>query len=172
MRIGPLIFSRWTFLLKINFLINDRNSTIIITGFPGESFPTRKDVLTKKPLDFEEEDEARKFETSKWLESHFGSESRSSHGSIDADDSPLPTSANTSYINITMKSCAPKERDYQNVNSNRHQRRSTGRDSASPSGYFHGISEWSERYQGKGITGLKYTSSGYHLQFCDILYNL
>lgn len=158
--------------MKINFLINDRNSTIIITGFPGESFPTRKDVLTKKPLDFEEEDEARKFETSKWLESHFGSESRSSHGSIDADDSPLPTSANTSYINITMKSCAPKERDYQNVNSNRHQRRSTGRDSASPSGYFHGISEWSERYQGKGITGLKYISSGYHLQYCDILYNL
>ncbi|CAK9814901.1 hypothetical protein ANTPLA_LOCUS8382 [Anthophora plagiata] len=119
------------------------------SGFPAEGFPARKDVLTKKPLDFEEEDEARKFETSKWLESHFGSESRSSHGSIDADDSPLPTSTNTSYINITMKSCTPKERDYQNVNSNRQQRRSTGRDSTSPSGYFHGISEWSERYQGR-----------------------
>ncbi|XP_017876389.1 serine/arginine repetitive matrix protein 2 [Ceratina calcarata] len=117
------------------------------SGFP-ESFPARKDVLTKKPLDFEEEDEARKFETSKWLESHFGSESRSSHGSIDADDSPLPTSTNTSYINVTMKSCGPRERDYQNTNSNR-QRRNTGRDSTSPSGYFHGISEWSERYQGR-----------------------
>ncbi|XP_053997905.1 serine/arginine repetitive matrix protein 1 [Hylaeus anthracinus] len=117
-------------------------------GFPAEGFPARKDVLTKKPLDLEEEDEARKFETSKWLESHFGSESRSSHGSIEADESPLQTS-NTSYINVTMKSCPSKERDYQNVTSNRHQRRSTGRDSASPSGYFHGISEWSERYQGR-----------------------
>ncbi|XP_012239144.1 uncharacterized protein LOC100746057 [Bombus impatiens] len=134
------------------------------SGFPGESFPTRKDVLTKKPLDFEEEDEARKFETSKWLESHFGSESRSSHGSIDADDSPLPTNANTSYINITMKSCAPKERDYQNVNSNRHQRRSTGRNSASPSGYFHGISEWSERYQGKERQSQARTSSPQYVE--------
>ncbi|XP_076393601.1 chascon isoform X2 [Megachile rotundata] len=114
------------------------------SGFPGENFLARKDVLTKKPLDFEEEDEARKFETSKWLESHFGSESRSSHGSIDADDSPIPTSTNTSYINVTMKSCTPKERDYQNAN-----RRRTGRDSTSPSGYFHGISDWSERYQGR-----------------------
>lgn len=125
------------------------NTTVLPVGFPGESFPARKDVLTRKPLDFEEEDEARKFETSKWLESHFGSESRSSHGSISADveSANVATGANTSYINVTMKSCPSKERDYQN--SSRHQRR--GRDSASsPSGYFHGISEWSERYQGKG----------------------
>lgn len=146
-----------TYVFRICCYVYGWLRTIII-GFPAESFPARKDVLTKKPLDFEEEDEARKFETSKWLESHFGSESRSSHGSIDADDSPLPTSANTSYINITMKSCSPKERDYQNVSSNRHQRRSTGRDSTSPSGYFHGISEWSERYQGRGITGSNYIS--------------
>ncbi|XP_031835326.1 chascon isoform X2 [Nomia melanderi] len=119
------------------------------SGFPAEGFPSRKDVLTKKPLDLEEEDEARKFETSKWLESHFGSESRSSHGSIEADETHLPTSTNTSYINVTMKSCAPKERDCQNGNSNRQTYRSTGRDSTSPSGYFHGISDWSERYQGR-----------------------
>jgi len=117
----------------------------LLQGFPDAA---RKDALTKKPLDLEEEDEARKFETSKWLESHFGSDSRSSHGSLDADDS-LPTSNNnTSYINVTMKSCTPKEREYQS--SSRHQRRA--RDSDSPSGYFHGISEWSERYQGKGTT--------------------
>ncbi|XP_012539685.1 muscle M-line assembly protein unc-89 [Monomorium pharaonis] len=115
--------------------------------YPGFSDAARKDALTKKPLDLEEEDEARKFETSKWLESHFGSDSRSSHGSLDADDSPLPTGTNTSYINVTMKSCAPKERDYQNASSSRNQRR--GRESGSPSEYFHGISEWSERYQGK-----------------------
>ncbi|XP_018403077.1 PREDICTED: uncharacterized protein LOC108780000 [Cyphomyrmex costatus] len=116
--------------------------------YPGFSDAARKDALTKKPLDLEEEDEARKFETSKWLESHFGSDSRSSHGSLDADDSPLPTSTNTSYINVTMKSCTPKEHDYQNASSSRNQRR--GRETNnSPSGYFHGISEWSERYQGK-----------------------
>ncbi|XP_006614312.1 serine/arginine repetitive matrix protein 2 isoform X2 [Apis dorsata] len=130
------------------------------SSFPGENFPARKDVLTRKPLDFEEEDEARKFETSKWLESHFGSESRSSHGSVNAlDDSPVPTSANTSYINVTMKSCPSKDRDYQNASNQRHQRRSTGRDSASPSGYFHGISEWSERYQGKERQNQGRTSS-------------
>ncbi|XP_014468208.1 PREDICTED: uncharacterized protein LOC106741084 [Dinoponera quadriceps] len=113
------------------------------SGFPDGTSAARKDALTKKPLDLEEEDEARKFETSKWLESHFGSDSRSSHGSL--DDVPLPPSTNTSYINVTMKSCTPKEREYQNMNSSR--RRATGRDSESPSGYFHGISEWSERYQ-------------------------
>lgn len=115
--------------------------------YSGFSDAARKDALTKKPLDLEEEDEARKFETSKWLESHFGSDSRSSHGSLDADESPIPTSTNTSYINVTMKSCTPKEREYQNVSSSRHQRRT--RDADSPSGYFHGISEWSERYQGR-----------------------
>ncbi|KAL2720638.1 NK-tumor recognition protein isoform X1 [Vespula squamosa] len=121
------------------------------TGFPTETTTAaRKDALTKKPLDLEEEDEARKFETSKWLESHFGSESRSSHGSIDADDGPFIPNTNTSYIHVTMKSCSPREREYQNINSNRHHHNSaTGRDSTSPSGYFHGISEWSERYQGK-----------------------
>jgi hypothetical protein len=34
----------------------------------------RSDALTSRPLDLEEEDETRKLETSKWLESHFGSE--------------------------------------------------------------------------------------------------
>lgn len=37
---------------------------------------------TKRPVDFDIEEETRKKETSKWLESHFGSESRSSHDSI------------------------------------------------------------------------------------------
>ncbi|XP_033220354.1 uncharacterized protein LOC117174981 isoform X2 [Belonocnema kinseyi] len=109
---------------------------------------SRKDALTKKPLDLEEEDEARKFETSKWLESHFGSESRSSHGSID-EDPPIQTGTNTSFINVTMKSCTPRDREFQNTNSSRPQpRRTSGRDSTSPVGYFQGISEWSERYQG------------------------
>ncbi|XP_066595201.1 uncharacterized protein chas isoform X2 [Prorops nasuta] len=109
----------------------------------GEGAPgSRKDALTKKPLDLEEEDEARKFETSKWLESHFGSESRSSHGSIDTDDSPVPTATNTSYINVTMKSYPGKERQKRTTNGE-------SREVSSPSGFFHGISEWSERHQTK-----------------------
>lgn len=35
----------------------------------------RTDALTKQPLDLEAEEETRKLETSRWLESHFGSES-------------------------------------------------------------------------------------------------
>ncbi|XP_033342738.2 chascon [Megalopta genalis] len=130
------------------------------SGFPAESFPSRKDVLTKKPLDLEEEDEARKFETSKWLESHFGSESRSSHGSIEADDVHPPTSTNTSYINVTMKSCTSKERDHQNGSfASKQPSRNAGRESTSPLGYFHGITDWSERYQGKGRQNHARTSS-------------
>ncbi|XP_023245932.1 flocculation protein FLO11 [Copidosoma floridanum] len=121
---------------------------------------SRKDALTRKPLDLEEEDEARKFETSKWLESHFGSESRSSHGSL--DDEPLAATTSTttkhngttttsSYINVTMKSsCGPRE-PHQTYGNTRQTRNNTTtsskRESSSPSGYFQGISEWSERYQ-------------------------
>ncbi|XP_015605368.1 uncharacterized protein LOC107272590 [Cephus cinctus] len=121
------------------------------SGFPGDGLPTaRKDALTKKPLDLEEEDEARKVETSKWLESHFGSESRSSHGSLEPDEPVVQPGTNTSFINVTMKSMpvqgSSRDRDYQN--SSRPHHRTSGRDSNSPSGYYHGISEWSERYQG------------------------
>ena len=123
------------------------------SGFPGDvPQASRKDAVTKKPLDLEEEDEARKFETSKWLESHFGSESRSSHGSIETEEPPIQTGTNTSFINVTMKSCTPaRDREYTNRNSSRHQsRRTNGKESASPSEYYHGISEWSERYQTQG----------------------
>ena len=47
---------------------------------PGESSAERTDALTKKPLDLEAEEETRKLETSRWLESHFGSESGASSG--------------------------------------------------------------------------------------------
>ncbi|KAG7207424.1 hypothetical protein KM043_009071 [Ampulex compressa] len=130
--------------------------------------PTMRTTRLHKHCDLEEEDEARKFETSKWLESHFGSESRSSHGSIDdtANDSPIPPSTNTSYINVTMKSCAPRERDYQNTNFGQQQRRSASRNSASPSGYFHGISEWSERYQDreKQTNHVRTSSPSYYVE--------
>lgn len=67
----------------------------------------RKDALTKRPLDFDREEEARKLETTKWLENHFGSDSQSSRGSTDGDlDRPQfeqePTKK--SYFNVTIKS--------------------------------------------------------------------
>ncbi|XP_059474957.1 serine/arginine repetitive matrix protein 2 isoform X2 [Neocloeon triangulifer] len=60
----------------------------------------RKDALTKRPLDLDAEEETRKVETSKWLEHHFGSDSRSSKSSL--DEPPVPSAAN--FINVTMKS--------------------------------------------------------------------
>ena len=42
----------------------------------------RTDALTKKPLDLEAEEETRKLETSRWLESHFGSESGASSSGL------------------------------------------------------------------------------------------
>jgi len=62
----------------------------------------RKDALTKKPLDFDQEEETRKVETSKWLEHHFGSDSRSSKSSLADEHQTVPSSAN--FINVTMKS--------------------------------------------------------------------
>ncbi|XP_052900896.1 uncharacterized protein LOC128307197 isoform X2 [Anopheles moucheti] len=63
----------------------------------------RLDALTKKPLDFDKEEETRKQETSKWLESHFGSESRSSRDSReDLDELVEPTKR--TYFNVTIKS--------------------------------------------------------------------
>jgi hypothetical protein len=61
----------------------------------------RKDALTKKPLDFDQEEETRKVETSKWLEHHFGSESRSSNNSVIDDEEQPPK---TSFFNVTIKS--------------------------------------------------------------------
>lgn len=83
--------------------------------------PERTDALTKKPLDFEQEEETRKLETSRWLESHFGSES--SHSSSDpADSDPIqspapaepimPSQIKSGGINVTMVSKSPTwERD-------------------------------------------------------------
>lgn len=118
----------------------------------------RKDALTRKPLDLEEEDEARKFETSKWLESHFGSESRSSHGSLEDEEhhEKKHLSTNTSYINVTMKSVpttTAREHYKQTTTTTtttKQQRRTTTNGATSPSGYFQGISQWSERYQSTG----------------------
>lgn len=136
------------------------------TGDPLGAGPLpvdRKDALTKKPLDFDQEEETRKAETSKWLEHHFGSDSRSSKDSIDDDD--LPTAqpgGSTSFINVTMTSrpinsnraaltrvAAPVPSTSPNtytatVNTSSRIFLSSP-DTAPASGFFQGVNEWSER---------------------------
>uniref|UniRef100_A0A1Q3FP46 Chascon n=1 Tax=Culex tarsalis TaxID=7177 RepID=A0A1Q3FP46_CULTA len=112
-----------------------------VTGLPP--LVDRTDALTKRPLDFDREDETRKHETSKWLESHFGSESRSSRGSRDdLDDIVEPTKK--TYFNVTIKS---NEEDYKGhglsapakVVLPEREEQVVGRK------YFQGVSEWNDR---------------------------
>lgn len=111
----------------------------------------RTDALTKRPLDFDREDETRKQETNKWLESHFGSESRSSRGSRDdLDDIVEPTKK--TYFNVTIKSGdAMDDRGGGNDFYKAHQLNAPPKvmlpEREEPVGrkYFQGVSEWSER---------------------------
>ncbi|KAG8285169.1 hypothetical protein J6590_086251 [Homalodisca vitripennis] len=129
-------------------------------GVAGMTPLDRKDALTKKPLDFDQEEETRKVETSKWLEHHFGSESRSSKDSIGDDDDLPATGTSTSFINVTMKSTKNKTRipevDHStpksfNVgnSSSRVFVSSPEAETLPPTTYFQGISEWknSKEYQ-------------------------
>lgn len=70
-------------------------------GIPTASPLDRKDALTRKPLDFDQEEETRKVETSKWLEHHFGSDSLSSSNSLIDDEEQPPK---TNFFKVTIKS--------------------------------------------------------------------
>ncbi|CAH0564776.1 unnamed protein product [Brassicogethes aeneus] len=73
-------------------------------GIENGSPLDRKDAITRRPLDFDQEEETRKVETSKWLEHHFGSDSRSSNNStVDEEESTNPA-PKTSFFNVTIKS--------------------------------------------------------------------
>lgn len=111
---------------------------------PAPTEKDRKDALTKRPLDFDQEEETRKVETSKWLEHHFGSESRSSKDSIE-DEDDVQRGTTTSFINVTMKSrpVTPRTNGHHNTTSSRVFVSSPEPRSESP--YFQGISQWSER---------------------------
>ncbi|KAK7079103.1 hypothetical protein SK128_021946, partial [Halocaridina rubra] len=63
--------------------------------------PERTDALTRRPLDYHEEEETRKSETNRWLENHFGSESGHSGSSHHEEESPIHT-AGGNIITITM----------------------------------------------------------------------
>lgn len=116
----------------------------------GQAAADRKDALTKRPLDFDQEEETRKVETSKWLEHHFGSESRSSKDSIE-DEDDVQRGTTTSFINVTMKSRPVTPRTNGPSGAGGHHNTSSSRvfvsspEPRSESPYFQGISQWSER---------------------------
>lgn len=115
----------------------------------------RKDALTERPLDFDKEEKTRKGETMKWLESHFGSESRSSRDSRDEDIEPTKKT----FFNVTIKSnpttpVSATPKPFPNIEYSSAPLSSPSkviipeRESAEQPGrttYFHGISEWAER---------------------------
>lgn len=128
--------------------------------------------MTKKPLSFDEEDEVKKFETSKWLENHFGSDhGMSSHSSKDEivpnnhnDNNrqvQVQTMNNKSFINVTMKSS--KSQDSKNNNKSKDTYINTYIDKSyseldqpvrsSNKQQNERISNWSERKQQHNISG-------------------
>jgi len=117
----------------------------------------RREALIKRPLDFDREEEIRKAETNKWLESHFGSESHSSRDSRDEDVEPTKKS----YFNVTIKSnnnvTSPVPRpvaangnisnSYANGNLNSPAKVVIPERESPKTKYFQGITEWSERQE-------------------------
>lgn len=105
----------------------------------------RKDALTERPLDFDKEELTRKGETIKWLENHFGSESRSSKDSRDDDVEPTKKS----FFNVTIKSNATTPtagaKPFPSPDYNENVSAVPEREISSKTKYFQGISDWSER---------------------------
>ncbi|KAJ0176675.1 hypothetical protein K1T71_007854 [Dendrolimus kikuchii] len=111
----------------------------------------------KRPVDFDIEEETRKKETSKWLESHFGSDSRSSHDSIAEEIGRRPEAG------FYVKSKPPEDEGYYGKTSSgppppvygdrvlRKTKSSTPSDERAPAavnrtgGYFKGVADWSQR---------------------------
>lgn len=62
----------------------------------------RTDALTRRPLDYHQEEETRKTETNRWLENHFGSESGRSSSSHHEDEGGAVHTAGGNVITITM----------------------------------------------------------------------
>lgn len=60
--------------------------------------------MTKRPLDFDREEETRKKETNKWLDSHFGSESTSRESLEDSLSGVNIEPTKKIFFNVTIKS--------------------------------------------------------------------
>ncbi|XP_021694487.1 uncharacterized protein LOC110674718 isoform X2 [Aedes aegypti] len=126
-----------------------KEAAITAPGLPP--LVDRTDALSKKPLDFDREDETRKNETNKWLESHFGSESRSSRGSRDDLDEIVEPTKKT-YFNVTIKSGDGVDERGSSGNLYKGHQMSTPakvvppeREEAIGKKYFQGVSEWNDR---------------------------
>lgn len=110
----------------------------------------------KRPLDFDIEEETRKKETSKWLENHFGSESRSSHDSIaeEIERRPEPaffktkTVEDEGYYGKTTSAPPPPVYGDRVLRKTKSSTPSDERTTAPPNrtgGYFKGVADWSQR---------------------------
>nr|XP_045582351.1 serine/arginine repetitive matrix protein 1-like [Procambarus clarkii] len=65
--------------------------------------PERTDALTRRPLDYHQEEETRKSETNRWLENHFGSESgRSGSSQHEPEEEGGVQTVGGNVITITM----------------------------------------------------------------------
>lgn len=108
----------------------------------------RKEALTKRPIDFEKEEETRKDETIKWLENHFGNASRSSNESREDD----PNSPRNKYINVTIKAngakrgVSPLKYEPESTYPSQPKLSQTEREQQkAPPKFYQGITDWSER---------------------------
>ncbi|XP_067640154.1 uncharacterized protein chas isoform X2 [Eurosta solidaginis] len=122
----------------------------------------RKDALTKRPLDFDREEETRKGETIKWLESHFGSESTASNDSRE-EDGLGPSSGDIeptkkTFFNVTIKSNqtqtpTPLANGHKFTASNTYERKQSKdhviehqtNGAVGRSKYYQGITNWTDR---------------------------
>lgn len=117
--------------------------------------------MTKRPLDIDREEETRKTETSKWLESHFGSESSARSSTEDSRDEDIvvePTKK--TFFSVTIKSSptSPSPTPSPQLKESLSQAYTVSTKLTAPQKllpldkereptkkYFQGISEWSER---------------------------
>lgn len=126
----------------------------------------RKEALTKRPIDFEKEEETRKDETIKWLENHFGSDSSRDNDNDDND------TTKKSFFNVTIKSNAataggsPIDRTYVPHSSYQPPSLQSPAKAVLPERevpkapkYFQGISEWAER---KESTPRNFSTKTFH----------
>ncbi|XP_035439478.2 serine/arginine repetitive matrix protein 1 isoform X1 [Spodoptera frugiperda] len=112
----------------------------------------------KRPVDYDIEEETRKKETSKWLENHFGSESRSSHDSIaeEIGRRPDPTfykkAEDEGYYGKTSSVPPPPVYGDRVLRKTKSSTPSDERPAAPVNrtgGYFKGVADWSQRRASK-----------------------
>ncbi|KAK3863058.1 hypothetical protein Pcinc_031133, partial [Petrolisthes cinctipes] len=72
----------------------------------------RTDALTRRPLNFHQEEETRKSETNRWLENHFGSESGrsgSSHNDLEEEGGVQTAGGNLITITMSPRPATPED---------------------------------------------------------------